>query len=88
MQAVILRLSSGMTPINKSAPATPAFLRPEMEVGDALTVIKSKLESSLLNFSSFSSIKMMSCFSSDNNFAKWVPTAPAPAIMIFIVRLS
>ena len=34
---VILRLSSGMTPINKSAPATPAFLRPEMEVGDAVS---------------------------------------------------
>ena len=41
-----------------------------MEVGDAVTVIKSKLELSVLNLSSLSSINMMSCFSRDNNFAK------------------
>ena len=37
--------------------------------------------------SSLSSINMMSCFSRDSNFAKCVPTAPAPAIIIFIAPL-
>ena len=37
----------------------------------------------VLNFSSLSSIRMMSCFSRDSNLAKCVPTAPAPAIIIF-----
>ena len=39
------------------------------------------------NLSSLSSINMMSCFSRDSNFAKCVPTAPAPAIIIFIAPL-
>ena len=57
----------------------------DMDEGEAVTVIRSKLELSVLSFSSSSSIRMMSCFSRESNLAKWVPTAPAPAIIIFIV---
>ena len=85
MQAVIFWLSLGVTAMNKSAPATPASLRPEIEVGDTLTVIKSKLLPIRPNFSSSSSIKMISCFSLERSFARWVPTAPAPAMMIFMI---
>ena len=83
MHAVMFRLSSGVTAMNRSASPTPTSFKPFMEVGEAVAVIKSKLEFSVLNFSSLSSIRMMSCFSRDSNLAKCVPTAPAPAIIIF-----
>ena len=83
MHAVMFRLSSGVTAMNKSASPTPTSFKPFMEVGEAVAVIKSKLEFSVLNLSSLSSIRMMSCFSRDSNLAKCVPTAPAPAIIIF-----
>ena len=83
-KAVMLRLSSGVTAIKRSASLTPTSFNPEMEEGEAATVSKSKLALRALSFSSLSSIKIMSCFSRDNSLAKWVPTLPAPAIIIFM----
>ena len=83
--SVIFRLSSGVTAIKRSASLMPTSFSPDMDEGEAVTVIRSKLELSVLSFSSSSSIRMMSCFSRESNLAKWVPTAPAPAIIIFIV---
>ena len=83
IQAVMLRLSSGVTAMNRSASPAPTSFNPFMEVGEELTVIRSKLELSVLILSSLSSINMMSCFSRDNSLAKCVPTAPAPAMIIF-----
>ena len=84
IQAVIFWLSLGVTAMNKSASFTPTSFSPEMEEGEAVTVSKSKLALRALSFSSSSSIRIMSCFSRDNNLARWVPTLPAPAIIIFI----
>jgi hypothetical protein len=84
MHAVMFWLSLGVTAINKSALAVPASFKPEMEVGEMFTVIRSKLFPNFPNLSSFSSIRMMSCFSFASSFAKCVPTAPAPAMMIFM----
>ena len=43
MHAVMFRLSSGVTAMNKSASPTPTSFKPFMEVGEAVAVIKSKV---------------------------------------------
>ena len=88
IQAVMFRLSSGVTAMKRSASRAPTSSSPLMEVGEATTVIKSKFELSVLSRSSSSSIRVMFCLSRESNLAKWVPTAPAPAMMIFTFPYS
>lgn len=84
MQQVMFFISSGVTAMNKSAFAVPASFSPLMDVGLALSVIRSTLSATLASFSSLSSTRVMFWFSLASSWARWVPTAPAPAMMIFM----
>jgi hypothetical protein len=80
--------SKGVTAINKSAFASPVFFKSSKECAEPVMVIKSICELIFDNFSGESSSNTMSCDSSVNILAKCVPTSPAPAITIFIKKLS
>ena len=86
MQLMILCASSGITLMNRSAFFISALLSVASEVGDAQSVSKSKLAPMLSNFSSSSSMRVMSWCSFVKSLAKCRPIAPAPTIMIFIFR--
>ena len=60
IQQVMFLFSSGVTAIKRSASAVPASLRPLMEVGETLSVIRSKFPEILESFCSLSSISTMS----------------------------
>ena len=85
MLAATLVVSSGVTLTNRSAFLIPASSRSRMDVGLPTIGRISMLEFVKFKRSSFGSIRIISCFSCDNIFARWVPTSPAPAIIIFIL---
>ena len=86
MQQVMLRVSSGVTAMKRSHWWTPPSLSPLMEVGDTLSVMMSRsLELRRREvFSGLSSMRMMSWSSLERSAARCEPTAPAPAMTIFI----
>ena len=85
MQHVILCASSGVTPMKRSALPTSALLRVSMDEGESQMVSISKFDPMPSRRSGLSSMSVISWRSREKSFAKWVPTAPAPAIMIFII---
>ena len=87
MQQVRLRVSDGVTAMKRSACGVPASLRPLMLVGETESVIKSRPSLALANLFSSGSMRTMSWFSWVSSAAKWLPTAPAPAMMIFIGKM-
>ena len=84
MQQVIFFISSGMTAMNNSACAAPASFRPLIEVGFTLRVMRSTLSATFESLSSLSSINVIFWLSLAKSCAKCVPTAPAPAMIIFM----
>ena len=80
MQHVMLRLSSGVTPMKRSAPLTLASCNKEMEPGEPHSVRISTHEATLLRRFCCSSMRVTSWPSLKRSLAKWLPICPAPAI--------
>ena len=80
-------LSNDVTAMNRSAEPTPHDSRSANDVAEPTSVMMSHCEPISCNLSSSMSSNTMSCCSCESILATWQPTAPAPAMIIFISSL-
>ena len=84
MEHVRFFVSEGVTAMNRSACGVPASFRPLMLVGETFRVIRSSPSLMAASLALSSSSRTMSWFSFVSRAARWLPTAPAPAMIIFM----
>lgn len=70
VRTIVLQLSSNVAPVGGSTPTAPTFLEPRVRIKSTLAIVGSGLRSDLLGFSSFSSVGVVSYFSSSGGFTE------------------